>query len=682
MTDQAGNAVQYTYDYTNQLQSMVQTASPNPQNATTYGYDVDGNLTNLTDANGHMALDGFDLLSRLSAETLPTGPPTQTQTYDPAGNVTSLTDYNGKTTTYSYDPLNRLLSRTPDPSLPDAPERFTYTPTGKRATMTDASGTTTYSYDSMDRLTAKTTPQGALSYTYDAASSVVSMVSSNANGTSVQYMYDSLNRLSAVIDNRLPSGANTTTYIYDPASNLVTATYSTGFQFTFTYDDLNRITALSAMSSSYNYTLGPTGNRTAAVESSGRTLNWSYDGIYRLTNEAITRDPYSNNGTVPYGLDPVGNRLSQNSSLQGISSGAFTYNADDHLLTETYDNNGNTTASGARTFAYDFENRLKSMNSGAVTLVYDGDGDRVTKTVGGVTTRYLVDDLNPTGYAQVVEEVVNGAVQRTYTYGSQLVSQNQLVGGAWVASFYGGGSVRLLTDTAGAVTDTYDYDAWGNELHTTGSTPNTFLYRSEEYDSDFQLYYLRARYLNPVTGRFLTQDTDGGDIFDPSTLHEYLYAAGDPVNRIYRSGRNAAVDYTLLLTAFALYAGTQVAIAESGNSIKCIWCETASQLAAALEVDVLAAGAKVLAETAGRTLCTVALILTYYKPHDKNARPSALEEHEEGEARKLKDRGREKGDVRRRLPRKRPKGWTGPWAPKLPQPGEPPKPFEPKTPKP
>ena len=54
----------------------------------------------------------------------------------------------------------------------------------------------------------------------------------------------------------------------------------------------------------------------------------------------------------------------------------------------------------------------------AVTIVYDGDGNRVAETVGGVTTKYLVDTQNPTGYAQVVDELVGGgAVTRTYTYG-------------------------------------------------------------------------------------------------------------------------------------------------------------------------------------------------------------------------------------------------------------------------
>ena len=161
---------------------------------------------------------------------------------------------------------------------------------------------------------------------------------------------------------------------------------------------------------------------------------------------------------MAYGLDPVGNRLSANSTLTSISSVISTYSVDDLMAAETYDANGNTISSGARTFAYDSENRLTSMNSGAVTIVYDGDGNRVSEKAGGVTTLYLVDDLNPTGYAQVVE---GGAVQREYTYGLQRISENQIISGAWTPSIYGydgAGSVRQLTNLAGTVTDAYNYD--------------------------------------------------------------------------------------------------------------------------------------------------------------------------------------------------------------------------------
>ena len=58
-------------------------------------------------------------------------------------------------------------------------------------------------------------------------------------------------------------------------------------------------------------------------------------------------------------------------------------------------------------------------------MVYDGDGNRVSETMGSTTTKYLVDDKNPTGYSQVMDEIVNGSVTRTYTYGRQLISEKQ-----------------------------------------------------------------------------------------------------------------------------------------------------------------------------------------------------------------------------------------------------------------
>jgi RHS repeat-associated protein len=63
------------------------------------------------------------------------------------------------------------------------------------------------------------------------------------------------------------------------------------------------------------------------------------------------------------------------------------------------------------------------------------------------------------------------------------------------------------------------------------------IYRAEQYDADLGLYYLRARYYNPATGRFLSRDPEDGKPIDPKTLHKYLYAGGDPVNRIDPRGR-------------------------------------------------------------------------------------------------------------------------------------------------
>ena len=125
---------------------------------------------------------------------------------------------------------------------------------------------------------------------------------------------------------------------------------------------------------------------------------------------------------------------------------------------------GNARNIAGRSYTYDFEDRIRTADGGAVRIVYDGDGNLAAKTVGGVTTRYLVDELNPTGYSQVLEEIVNGEVQKQYTYGHTIISQRQKIDGVWSTSFYSldaQGSVRQLTNTDGVVTDTYEYDAFG-----------------------------------------------------------------------------------------------------------------------------------------------------------------------------------------------------------------------------
>jgi RHS repeat-associated protein len=577
VSDQASNIVNYTYDAANQLQSVQQVKSPNTgQNTTSYAYDPLGDLSSSTDANSHITLNGYDLLGEITSKKLPDGTLTESRTYDAAGNLKTVTHFNGKTTAYAYDSLNRLLSRTPDSILGEPTVSFTYTATGKRQTMTDGSGTTTYGYDSADRLFSKATPAGTLSYTYDAAGHVASISSSNTNGASMSYTYDNLGRLSTVVDSRLAAGHNTTTYSYDDAYNVATVTYPNSLITAYTYDQLNRVTGTATSNiSNYTYQLGPTGNRTSVQEQSGRTATWNYDDIYRLTSETVTSDPAGVNGSLGYGLDPVGNRQTATSTISGLAPISGTFNADDELASESYDQNGNVTATGGKTFAYDSENRMVSMNSGAVTLVYDGDGNRVAKTIAGVTTRYLVDDLNPTGYGQVIEEVVGGAVQREYTYGLQRISENQVISGSWTTNFYGYdgmGTVRQLTSASGGVTDTYNYDAFGNRIGATGTTPNNYLYRGEQFDPDLGLYYLRARYYNPATGRFLSRDPNEPNArpfkgsLDPRKLHRYLYTGSNPVNRIDPRGRADEEEYAVRLDA-SVFASKFIAAIGCGASM-------------------------------------------------------------------------------------------------------------------
>ena len=265
------------------------------------------------------------------------------------------------------------------------------------------------------------------------------------------------------------------------------------------------------------------------------------------------------------GYDAVGNRLTMTSTLGGVPSGSFSYDANDRLSVDTYNNNGNTTASGGITNNYDFEDRMTQ--HGSVTLVYDGDGNRVSETAGGVTTKYLVDDLNPTGVPQVLDEIVGGSVNRTYAYGLQRISENQLVGSIWTPSLYGydgHGNVRFLANTSGTVTDTYQYDAFGMPIASTGTTSNNYRYSGERFDSSIGLYDLRARYYNQATGRFWSMDPYPGKLSRPSTLHKYAYTGNNPVNYIDPTGR--VFDTTALW--FKITAGTTLGAWVLGETLE------------------------------------------------------------------------------------------------------------------
>ncbi|HXN52696.1 MAG TPA: RHS repeat-associated core domain-containing protein [Candidatus Acidoferrum sp.] len=545
-TDAAGKTTQYSYDALGRLVSVTDALAQ----VTKHAYDEVGNLISQTDANNHTTTFAYDQRGHRISRTLPGGQ-SENFAYDNSGNMTSHTDFNGKITTYTYDTLNHLLSKTPDASFHASPVTFTYTTSGLRATMTDPSGTSTYQYDSANRLVQVVKPNGTLSYSYDPAGNLISLNS----GALVAYTYDQLNRLASVSD---PT-TGITSYSYDAVGNLTSVAYPNGVVHAYAYNTKNQLTNLGINKgalhlASYASTLDAVGHRLTVAELSGRTVNYAYDNSYRLTSEGISGDPNGQNGTVSYTFDSVSNRLQRSSTLAAIPAGLLSYDANDRLSTDTYDPNGNTLSSAGLNNIYDFENRLIShtTTAGTVTIVYDGDGNRVSKTVGGVTTKYLVDDLNPTGLPQVVRETISGNNTRTFVYGLDRISQTQFLAssGTTVTSFYvydGHGSVRALADATGAATDAYDYDAFGNLIHSVGTTQNEFLFAGEQFDTDLGYFYSRARYYNAFTGRFITTDPLDGDPESPISLHRYLYANADPINNSDPTGLQDLIDISISL---------------------------------------------------------------------------------------------------------------------------------------
>lgn len=387
----------------------------------------------------------------------------------------------------------------------------------------------------------------SLNYLYDVNGDVTNIASTTPNGVSLRYAYDPLGRLTNVLDN----GITVAGYSYDSAGNLQALRYGNGVTNQCQYDSLIRLTNLTwnlnvSSLAKFSYQLGATGNRTnlsETVNGTSRSYQWQYDNLYRLTNENV-----GSFGALAYAYDPVGNRTSRLSSGSQMPSllppADYSYNTNDWLATDTYDANGNTVVSSGTNFQYDVMNHVTNaiVNGNSILMTYDDDGNRVSKTVGGATTYYLVDDVNPSGYAQVLEEYRGSSLTNVYNYGLSLISQRKPDFSTNYFISDGHGSTRMLADIGGAAVNVFVYDAYGNLIASNGLLQTAYLYSGQQYDFDLGLYLNRARYLKTGTGRFWTSDSTEGDNEDPRSLHKYLYAADDPVNLDDPSGNDPTIN--------------------------------------------------------------------------------------------------------------------------------------------
>jgi RHS repeat-associated protein len=91
------------------------------------------------------------------------------------------------------------------------------------------------------------------------------------------------------------------------------------------------------------------------------------------------------------------------------------------------------------------------------------------------------------------------------------------------------GSTRQLTDAAGSVAAAYDYDVFGTLKAKTGTADTPFRFTGEQVDDSTSLQYLRARYYDPGTGRFLSRDPFAGLVAVPQSLNRYAYVLNNPL---------------------------------------------------------------------------------------------------------------------------------------------------------
>jgi RHS repeat-associated protein len=333
--------------------------------------------------------------------------------------------------------------------------------------------------------TPGTGPQGATDYQYDAASRVTSIVDYASGTPLLSY-----------------------TYSYDAAGN-VTEEVDNGTAVTYTYDADNELTGVGASTTTYD----ATGNRTGGDYSTGTgnellsdgTWDYSYDAAGNLTEKVNI----STGETWKYGYD---------NDNQMICAQDWTAASDGSLISES-------------------------------VYKYDAFGNRIEQdvTVCDVTTvqRYALDGWDPAKAGGVGND--NWDVWADLNCSNSLTTRylngdavDQLFGriaadgtAAWLLADHLG-SVVGVTDGSGVLKDTITYDAWGNVTYQSDACwTGRYTYAGYQSDTTTGFLYARARYYDPATGRWTSQDPLG---FGAGDNNLYRYVNNEPTNHNDSSG--------------------------------------------------------------------------------------------------------------------------------------------------
>ncbi|MFI7643439.1 polymorphic toxin-type HINT domain-containing protein [Nonomuraea sp. NPDC049400] len=546
--DAAGNPTRYTsgeghvtrrsYDATDLLTELVEPVSDTKSINTSFGYDATGARTRITDGRGNATWTSYNTLGLIETLTEPatTAHPnladrTWTHVYDVAGNETALIQPGGVRLDRQYDNLNRVTKISGSGAGIVAGDKTYGYDLADRPTSV---GDQTLEYNDRSLLTKLTSPSGTSSFAYDALGNPTQRI--DLTGTTT-YTWDDDNRLKTVTD---PVSGRTNTYDYDKADRLATITSTNPAN---TYDAVDRPLAQTLKNS--------TGGQFAKI-----TYGWDKDD--NLTSK--TTEGLAGAGSNTYGYDHAG-RLT---SWKGPDGTTTAYEWDDA---------GNRTKAGDKTYIYDERNRLISGDGS--TYTYTPRGTLASQTKNG-NTRYLtfdafdrlINDGDATytydAFDRMLTRQKSGSNQQRFVYAgldNDIIAITDQAGA--VQASYGRGPFGDLVSVkeganpaAGALTDihqdlvgtftgtalssTTTYNPFGEVAAQNGTKP-ALGYQSEYTDPDTGNVNMHARWYQPSTGGFASRDTWTLTPVPSIQANRYTYASGDPVTGLDPSGHQDVI---------------------------------------------------------------------------------------------------------------------------------------------